>query len=229
MDRKIFNAYLKYQKDNKLTFWPFLNRQKPLIKTIFWTSFAFLIIGSSLCFFRLTIVWGIIIMALSLISCAVLYLVLDYYQIKESQVSYVEYMLYCQTLYSWLTEYGVDNEEKVRNLQDRIDNRIAKSKDECKDSYARMEKWMQVLIIPIALAVITTIVDKRDDVALMVGAILMILIILLLLYFYANLFVKIGNYPLRRRVSQLECFSADLQGILDTQFANGISYLDKGK
>lgn len=229
MDRKIFNAYLKYQKDNKLTFWPFLNRQKPIIKTMFWMSLVFLIIGSTLCFFRVTIVWGIIGMALSLICCAVLYLVLEYYQIKESQISYVEYILYCKTLYGWLTGYGVDNEEKVRSLQDRIDKRIVKSKEECRESYARMEKWMQVLIIPIALAIITTIVDKKDDIDLMVGAILMILIILLLLYFYANLFVKIGNYPLKRRVSQLECFSADLQGILDTQFANGISYLDKGK
>ena len=132
MDRKIFNAYLKYQKDNKLTFWPFLNRQKPIIKTMFWMSLVFLIIGSTLCFFRTTILWGIIGMALFLICCAVLYLVLEYYQIKESQIGYVEYMLYCKTLYGWLTEYGVDNEEKVRNLQDRIDKRIAKSKEECK-------------------------------------------------------------------------------------------------
>lgn len=91
-----------------------------------------------------------------------------------------------------------------------------------KESQERTDKWLQALIIPILLAIITTSISNVSDISVMFKNMLIIIIGFVSVYCIFIALQKISNFPNKRMMEKLNCFASDLQGVLDTQFSDSV-------
>lgn len=220
MDRYLFYMYLKYLKDNKLTFWYELWKQPKMAIVLF----AIVIIsGISLLVFIFINKYLILIsIIVEIVSCVILYFYTENYRITCSKNKTEEYRKYCKDIKRWLNGCGIRDKEAVEVLHSRVIESIEQLKSLDKESQERTDKWLQALIIPVVLAIITTVISNVSDIAVMFNNTLIIIICFVSIYCIFTSTQKISSFPQKRMLEQLNCFASDLQGVLDTQFTDSI-------
>lgn len=117
---------------------------------------------------------------------------------------------------------GIIDREVVEVLHSRVIENIEQLKSLDKESLERTDKWLQALIIPIVLAIITTSISNVSDIAVIFKNTLIIIICFVSVYCIFIAVQKISNFPNKRMIEKLNCFAGDLQGVLDTQFSDSI-------
>ena len=219
----LFDSYRKYQKDNK----------QSLMKTIFKLPIGvkLLLIGFVLCliysilalfidFFKSTY---FICLILQVILCLCLYFYTENFQIKTSDIRLSTYQEYCGKIKAWLTKTGVIvTQENVTELVSRIEKEIDKLEKKKTANRERIEKWIQILIIPILLAVFSAIIREQNNLTILFAYTTTFLIALgSLSLAFLNCY-NIFDFFKKRKIEQLKSLSSDLQGVLDCQFDNKI-------
>lgn len=220
MDRYLFYMYLKYLKDNKLTFWYELWKQPKM--AIF--LFAIVIISgiALLVFIFINKYLMLISIIMEIVSCVILYFYTENYRITCSKNKTEEYRKYCKDIKIWLNSCGIKDKEAVEVLHSRVIESIEQIKSLDKESQERTDKWLQALIIPVVLAIITTVISNVSDIAVMFNNTLIIIICFVSVYCIFTSTQKISSFPQKRMLEQLNCFASDLQSVLDTQFTDSI-------
>lgn len=214
MEKFLFYAYLKYIEDNKLTFWPQLFKLPKHILCLFLASIFFIIFAFISSLFSWSIVSAICVL-LALVLSIVLYTCIERYQIKCSINKMDDYINYCKELYEWLNSMGVVDKEFIEELHKRISDNVVRLREERQKNSKRIDTWMQTLIIPILIVIITTIISGNNNLTNAVGVVIGILMMFGLLYGVFITIRDIVSFPQKRRIEQLSCFESDLQGILD--------------
>lgn len=214
MEKYIFYAYLNHLKDTKQTFWPRLFKlPKHIIVVLFITVLS--AISASLFLITNIKLATIISLILELVLCGATSCFIERYQIKYSTDNFAEYKKYCINLKFWLTNYDVKDIEAVRDIQSRILKKIATTKDEEQRTSDNTFKWLQALIIPIIIAIVTAFVSSNVDMTTTIVNVFSFLILFAIVY---GIYITIKNiigFSQKRKTQQLECFASDLQGVLD--------------
>lgn len=222
MDNYLFYMYLKYLKDSKLTFWPKLLKQPPvtiiLLVIIIISGMASIILS----FVGINYYFMLGSILLEIISCAILYFYTENYKITCSESKAEDYKKYCKDIKIWLNSCGIRDRESVEVLHSRVIESIERIKSLDKESQERTDKWLQALIIPILLAIITTSISNVSDISVMFKNMLIIIIGFVSVYCIFIALQKISNFPNKRMMEKLNCFASDLQGVLDTQFSDSV-------
>lgn len=223
MELLLYRNYLKYLKDNRL---PMSKAFKKLPKTmlvlLIILSIAAIGVIVILCIEKFR---AYFYMAL-VIEAAVAFAVFSYgqhYEIENSSQDIKEYKNYCSDLFVWLenTSVSIDREDIIK-LRNRIDNRLEKYEQKQQKTYDIIIRFVQTLIIPIILSVLSVVLNKQFDISMILTY--SFIAIMVPSFFAVTLFgfISFANLIRKNEFEKMKSFSNDLQGILDTQFNEGI-------
>ncbi len=214
VENYLFYAYLKYQKDNKLNAWKYLLKYHKPIFIIFVIMIISVIVQVITTILSVSYCsW--ICFVIEIIACMLIYYWSEKDLIKYSFEKYEKYCDYCEKLYKWLKHLDINSYEGIYELLQRIKLQISERKDENEKSKNRFDKWLQTLAIPIVITMVTTIINKQDDLIAMINPVVAILIVFVELYITFTSINKVISFPKKRKIEQMQCFANDLQGVLD--------------
>lgn len=145
------------------------------------------------------------------------------YEINNSLTNINTYKAYCNDLYAWLSSILTNStKENIADIKNRIDNHIKKHEQHQQKIFEVLFRFVQVLIIPVILTILAVIMENEVDINMIFTY--GIFAILIPSFLAVTLFGSISfiNLFQKSKYEKMKSFSNDLQGILDTQFNNGI-------
>lgn len=221
MQTILFDSYRNFQKSNKDSIIKAVFKLPLVVKLIF--------AGLGICFlYNLGAIFIIPIrkayifcLVIEIALSIVLYIYTENFQVKNSDLRFSVYQAYCANIKNWLEQIGiVVTKENLSELISRIDKDIEAFDAKRSRKRERIEKWVQILIIPILLAVFSAVIKEQSDLSILLSYATTLLV------GYGSLsLVFIGCYNAfdffeKRKLEQLRSLSSDLQGVLDCQFDN---------
>ena len=219
MDSILFDSYRKYQKEQKDNF------IKAIFKLPIWAKIFLAIIVLCLAYSVLVVfvpclraAYGYCL-AVEVLTCVALYFYTENFQIKTSDSRLFVFQEYCEKIKHWLESIGVNvTPENIAEIMKRITKRIALLEKKRKERRDRIDRWIQILIIPILLAIFSAVIKEQTDLSLLlVYAVTMIVAIASIGLAFLNVY-NIIDFFQKRKLEQMKSFAEDLQGILDCQF-----------
>lgn len=221
----LFDSYRKYQKENKGKFFKVISKLPIGAKFLLGglvVSFIYSILAIFFPFFKNTYFVSLIS---QVILCVSSYFYTENFQIKNSDVRFLVYKEYCAEIQQWLVECGiVVTKENITEIMLRIEKEIGKSEKQRATTRERIEKWIQILIIPILLAVFSAIIRAQTDLTVLFTYTLAFLIVIgSLALAFINCY-NIFDFFKKRKLEQLKSLCNDLQGVLDCQFDNKLFF-----
>lgn len=217
----LFDSYRKFQKENKQNF----------VKTIFKLPLGakFLLGGLALCLLYSLLAYFIdfckntyfICLILQVVLCIGLYFYTENFQIKNSDYRLIIYQEYCYEIKVWLIKIGIiASKENITELVSRLEKEIQKTESQRIATRERVEKWIQILIIPILLAVFSAIIREQTDLTtLFTYAVAFLITLGSIALAFLNCY-NVFDFFKKRKLEQLKSLCNDLQGVLDCQFDN---------
>ncbi len=223
MELLLYRNYLKYLKDNRL---PMSKAFKKLPKTmlVLLIILSVTVIGVIviLCIEKVR-AYFYVALAIEAVVAFVVFLYGQHYEIENSNQDIKEYKNYCSNLFVWLenTSVSIDREDIIE-LKNRIVNRLEKYEQKQQRTYDTIIRFVQALIIPIVLTVLTVVLNKQFDISMVLAY--GFIAIMIPSFFAVTLFgfTSFINLIRKNEFEKMKSFSSDLQGILDTQFDKGI-------
>lgn len=221
----LFDSYRKYQKENKLSFVKTIFKL-PLGAKFFLGGLAMCLIYSLLaCFIDFYKNTYFICLIVQVVLCIGLYFYTENFQIKNSDYRLTIYQEYCEEIKLWLIKIGIIvNKENITELVSRIEKEIEKSEKQRKATRDRIEKWIQILIIPILLALFSSIIREQTDLTTLFAYAIAFLVALgSIALVFLNCY-NVFDFFKKRKLEQLKSLCNDLQGVLDCQFNNKLFF-----
>lgn len=223
MELLLYRSYLKYLKNNRM---PMSKAFKKMPKTMVALLIILLLSAISvivvICIEKIRIYFYAAI-AIEVIIAFAVFLYGQHYEIKNSDQDIKKYKTYCTNLFLWLTNTSVSVEKKdIIELKNRMVNRLEKHEQKQQRTYDVAIRFIQVLIIPVVLTVLTVVLNKQIDISLIFAYGFIAIMILSFLAVTSFGFISFFNLIRKNESEKMKSFVNDLQGILDTQFDEGI-------
>lgn len=219
METILFDSYRKYQKEQKEKFIKAIFKL-PLWAQIFLAIIVICLVYSVLVVFVpcLRVAYGYCL-AVEVLTCVALYFYTENFQIKTSDSRLFVYQEYCEKIKHWLDSVGVNvTPESITEIMTRTNKHIDLLEKKRKERRDRIDRWIQILIIPILLAIFSAVIKEQTDLSLLlVYAVTMIVVIASIGLAFLNVYNTIDFFQ-KRKLEQMKSFAEDLQGILDCQF-----------
>ena len=157
-------------------------------------------------------------MLFELICAVVAYFYTEHMQIIMSNENIVQYKDKCNKTYQWLKEHDVFEKQDIQNYRDRLVKYIEKNETSNMARKQRLDKWMQILLIPVVLAVFSAFIKDQTDMNAIMGYALGFVFIIIVVYGLVLGLSNVTQIFYKRQLNQVQMFVNDLQGVLDTQF-----------
>ena len=223
MELLLYRSYLKYLKNNRM---PMSKAFKKMPKTMVALLIILLLSAISvivvICIEKIRIYFYAAI-AIEVIIAFAVFLYGQHYEIKNSDQDIKKYKTYCTNLFLWLTNTSVSVEKKdIIELKNRMVNRLEKHEQKQQRTYDVAIRFIQVLIIPVVLTVLTVVLNKQIDISLIFAYGFIAIMILSFLAVTSFGIISFFNLIRKNESEKMKSFVNDLQGILDTQFDEGI-------
>lgn len=214
----LFDNYRKYQKETRgnvfKAFW-----KLPIPAIIIFLAIASTIVYAILSIFvKCLQQWYIWCLLLEVIACIALYFYTEHYQINTSSTRLQVYKKYCGEINAWLKTTGlIINEKNLKEIIARVNQDVESLEERRSKRRDRIEKWIQILIIPILLAIFSEMIREKADISVLIVYALVLLVSLGSLALAFLCCYNIIDFFQKRKLEQLKSFSKDLQGVIDTQ------------
>lgn len=223
MELLLYRSYLKYLKDNRM---PMSKAFKKMPKTMVALLIILLLSAISvilvICIEKIRIYFYAAI-AIEVTIAFSVFLYGQHYETKNSDQDIKKYKTYCTNLFLWLTNTSVSVERKdIIELKNRMVNRLEKHEQKQQKTYDVAIRFIQVLIIPIVLTILTVVLNKQVDISMILAYGFITIMILSFLAVTLFGFISFVNLIRKNEFEKMKSFVNDLQGILDTQFDEGI-------
>ena len=211
METYLFYLYLKFARDNKQTFWPKLLSRPVTVIIFFILTLVACIAGTILSLCGKTSI--ALITLVGEIVCVIFFnFFTERYKINFCDSEYGTYEEYCMKLLEFLKQYKI-SENDLPEIYERICNKMDNMKTEEDKIKLRNERWLQTLIIPTVIALITAVIAKQNDVMQMLTYTFTIVIIFSVIYGIFSLIKSITFFHKKHKIKQMECFANDLNSI----------------
>ena len=150
---------------------------------------------------------------------AISYFYTENYRIRIAELKINTYCAHCQSLMEWFEAAGVVIDAKnIAELKNRLEKSIRKKEEACTTADARKQRLMELLLIPVLVVIYTQWMKNESDLSILMGSAMSMLLAFGTVTFIGIGISRVYSFFRRRKLEQLKCFAADLQGILDTQF-----------
>lgn len=226
MELKYLYSYLQYQKTNNKKAWKRLMRLPWYMLLLLAVSFALLITTFILNCFLSNKIPVIILEITAMTVIFTTYFLSEKYQVSTSKLTLQNYARSRTSFNEWLKTVRIDSEEDKKLLLSRLKEYISLQEKNQRRIADRWDKWLQVLVIPVILTLMTTIIANQKDVNLIIASVVSIMLIFGVVYGLIVLFRTVGDLPLKRRINQMQCFAEDLQSTMDME---QLGWLDVSK
>lgn len=219
METFIFYNYLKWKKDtkndtiNKIIKMPTI----PKLLIILLISGGILSIVTLFVSQKLSSIFIIIEVLSGIIS----FINSEKMFIDNSPQKYQDFKEYCKNLRNWLKSFDIKSEEQISTLKNRINHTVIEAKEKSKIKKENAEKWLQVLLIPIILAVANNIINTQTEMNKVIAYIFSIMIVFLSIYTTTIALVSATSIFDNWQISKYERFYNELQSVLDIEFNSG--------
>lgn len=223
MEELLFNCYLKFKKEHSSDLWEKINMFPKYLIVLFITSILSALVTLFVIFIFHNPLWAWILIAIELISTIALGFCTEKYSVDNSRTQIDNYINYCKDMYHFLYENHIKTEENVREILNRINKMIANMQIKLDKNYDGINKLMQVLFIPIILAILKSFFDSSSDFSGMVGFSVVIMVFTLIAYSLIIGGIKLMYYDDIRYQNKLKYFANDLQGVIDVMATFSIS------
>lgn len=223
MELLLYRSYLKYLKDNRTPVSKALKRIPKLMIVLLVALILSTICAVVVLYMEQIRQYFFVPLGVEAIVSLIVFSYAQHYEIKNSDKDIKEHKKYCEALYIWLKKSLISVEPKdIVELKSRMDSRLEKYAETQQRTTDIIMRFIQTLIIPVILTVLTVILNNQID----IGVILAygIVAIMLLCFFIVTIFgfVSFINLIRKNEYEKMNSFSKDLQSILDTQFEDGI-------
>ena len=222
MEEVTFKAYLKYIEGEKLPVWRLtkkLNRYKYVLGLItilgvLSSMFLFALAFSEKYSFLFYKYKSVSLMPM-LATSAIMFLFSRHRLIKNRITDLNEYYNYCAEFTNLLNRYDCATIQAVELLRERLLEHISEIETPHKELYNRIEKWVQVFVVPVILFVITKIVDISKNFSELEIFLFFALFFCIAICSITLFYLSLAWFSPKCELEQRKCFADDLQGILD--------------
>lgn len=218
MEFYIFNSYLKYQKENS----PSLFRKMKKTPKYLWILLGLAVICaiSGMIFsFIENLSWLFLVFAPAEIVFTFMAFVLqERWEIKHSDREMEKFKTSSIEFYNWLSNLSIKSREDIELLLERLNDYRDGQIEKREKQNNKIDKWMQTLIIPLILAIITALISNQADIESVLTFIFFMLAIVAMIYGLIWLVRSVVGILQTQRRNQLDYFITDLQGVLDVVF-----------
>ena len=205
---------MKYQKENNPSIMKRLMKFPREITILLVSGVVFMVVGIVL-FLLQKMLWSFIFIVISMAIAYVFNWRFELYQIKNSEKIAERHKEYCIELENWLCDFSVSSTEALEMLYERMNSRMAKSETARKTAFDKIEKWAQVLVIPVGICIISELIKNEIDVSLIIGKCITVVMVGAFIIYGFFLVETIKWMPLKRKTAQMQYFADDLRSILD--------------
>lgn len=226
MERKYLYSYLLYQKENNKSNWKKLMRLPWYILLLIAASFALLITTFILDCLLSNKIPVIILEIAAMIVTFISFFLCENYKISTSKTTLQNYAKSRTSFNEWLKTVRIDSDEDKKLLLSRVKEYISSQEKNQKRIADRWDKWLQVLVIPVVLTLMTTIIANQKDVSLIIASVISIMLIFGMIYGLIILLRTVSDLPLKRRINQMQCFAEDLQSTMDMEQLGWLTSLE---
>ena len=210
MDSVLFFTYLKWRKEK--TDGVFAKLRKLPIKAIMLIGGMIICAVVSILLCNQSIYMSYIPVFIELILLIISAFYSDKIYIDRSEQDYKDYKDYCKEFYKWLVLHDYPNKKSISKLKNRIYKKQIDINSKIEKSRERMDKWLQILFIPIVLLIIGSIFDNQYNMDTKLVYTIGIIAASVSIYMVVLGLDNFSNVFYNRRVSQYQLFINDLQG-----------------
>lgn len=216
----IYYGYLKFKKQNESS--AFQNLKNNKINLIFIALFLLLSILAMLSNLGILLSsFRSVFLVLLILSVFAIWIFSDKNDIKNSNTKHKNTVDTRKNLYNYLkTDFNIDSLDKIKNLQCKLNKEIQEFKDKKKNTFSTIFKFMQIIIIPIVVCVLsfffTYDTEKKylipaEWLEIMIAIFIFCLICLVMLFICISLGYAIEG----KRYEKYKYFLEELQDIID--------------
>lgn len=140
------------------------------------------------------------------------------WEIKHSDRELEEFKISSVELYNWLSNLSITSQADIELLLERLNDYRDGQIEKREKQNNKIDKWMQTLIIPLILAIITALISNQADIESVLMFIFFMLAIVAMIYGLIWLVRSVVGILQTQRRNKLDYFISDLQGVLDVVF-----------
>lgn len=223
MEQILYKNYLKYLKENKTPLYKsLLSISKCAAGILVALVLSGVVTFVFMCAEKLR-QYIIIPLAFEVVFSIVAYFYSEHYEINNSEKYLENYKEYCGDIYNWLKNTSISVEKtSIIEIKRRIDDKLEKMEKSKEKNRNTIERIVQVIIIPFVLAMFAALIKNESDANVIVAyGVYFIFFPIALLVMMFGLF-EVFSMINKNEFNKLKKFSDDLQGILDTQYADSL-------
>lgn len=220
MENYILNCYLKWLKQRNGTIFKQLSKltmtANVLIILLF--SMLFILFVLTILAFYKCVDPNVIYtpMILEIITGIVSYIYTSRYEIDQSYSNLQHYKKYCDELYEMLSHNHISSYSFICEVINRLERKIEILNKKIESIHGRVNKLMEMLIIPLSLSIIGTFLDNQDDKQSIVMYVFTILVGVGFIYIIlAGSVYLISNLTIKKQQEKYMQLANDLQSIVD--------------
>lgn len=228
MEWILYYSYLKFRKDNMESIPRRLARLPALVIVLFCLLCISMIAGLIVSLIATNKIFAWIPIGIEFLCCIIIYFYTENYQMRMSDVKLGDYQVYCGEVYKWLESCSFSSKEEIQEIRNRLQSYIVKTEADRKYKKESVDKWLQVLVIPVILAVLSVLINQQAGFEYALSYAFSIIFVFLLIYGAIWGVRRVKYFFSERKLDQIQYFADDLQGVLDTQFKVGREEIKHG-
>ena len=218
MEYHLLNSYLKYQNDHGESFLKSLKMLPISIKVLFVITIICLFASLICLFLDWSSIWFYLFTSMEVIMAFVLYFLQERREIKYSRERYNDFIKTTYDLFVWLSTFDIKTKEDIETIRKRLIDDL-NARDELKRQRSdKIDKWMQTLVVPLILAIITSFISNKTDIETLIVYVFELLAFTGLIYAIIWIFRSIKGIWDNRKRDNIEYLIDDLQSIIDVVF-----------
>ena len=218
METYIFYCYLKYKKKNNSTLRTMLKKVPTKIIVMIITTFLCAVLGLICSFF---VRWPWLFWVFAIAECSLgfrAFILVEKWEVNISDKELDNFKSSSRELYEWLSKMSISSKENIEILINRFKNTVLEQKNQHRQQSDKIDKWMQTLIIPLIIAIITALIANQVEINKIVIYTVYLLAVAGMVYGLIWLIRSIIAAIKNIRRSDMENFIEDLQGVIDVMF-----------
>ena len=218
MEFYIFNSYLKYQKEHSPSFFRTMKKTPKYLWILLGLAGICAILGMIFSFVD-NLSWLFLMFASAeIVFTFIAFVLQERWEIKHSDRELEEFITSSIELYGWLSKLSITSQGDIELLLERLSDYRDGQIEKREKQNNKIDKWMQTLIIPLILAIITALISNQADIESVLMFIFFMLAIVAMIYGLVWLVRSIVGILQTQRRNKMDYFIADLQGVLDVVF-----------
>lgn len=218
MEYHLLNSYLKFQKDQRAPFQKKIKRIPIHIIALLIIAVVCVVASIVILFTMGVNLWFFICSTVEAVSAFILCFAQEHWEIKHSFEQYTDFRKSAEDLYNWLDQYNIRTKDEIEEIQSRLTSDLEKNENNKKQNGEKADKWMQTLIIPVFLAIITSLISNQTDIQFVLTYALAILVGGGMIYGIVWIMRSVFGIFDSMRCSNIKLFIKDLQSVIDVKF-----------